>query len=527
MLPSNGSSKRKPASSLNLTPAQKKQIAAYLASQGIGSSGKATKPASGKVTKPASSGVNANKVGMGRNSPLTKTSLATNPLRALDFKEWGKAAEGAFGISDKNSAWTNAALAAMAFVPIPGLRNIGAVGRAVAKPAAAASKVAKVAAPAAKAAKPAAQAPKSAVQAARNKAIARETELADIRRLMQPDPRPARPIAKKSGGLSGKLQGGKPGKVMSSGPKPVRANYKSDATYGRALKRWEAKVESNRVAARAGGDSLPIAPKAKPPVSSPLAKDAAKPATKKPAVRKPKASKPKTEKPTPAPKPKPKAIGSRSAKPGTDIVLRRGSAVATRAERAGAPKGTAGRELTPDLGVPTTAYARPRPGAAGRPSAPKAIGPGKTPKPATTKKPLMLEGPKKPAVKPKKSRKGLIGLGVAAAGLTAAGAALDKAGKKSEGSPSSSGLKAPKVGLLDKYGRKITREEFNRRESYRNKTKNMTAKEKAAARKKEMARRKNFRATTGTKRFGSSAVAKTRKVGATRLDDRARESLKN
>ena len=116
-----------------LSEATKKNLAAYLASTGVGSSDGIPK----YLRKPAAkSGVSGSAVGVGKNSPLTKTSLATNPKRALDSKEWKMAVEGAYGISDKNSAGANAALAAMAFLPVPGLRNIGKVAAGAGKVAA-------------------------------------------------------------------------------------------------------------------------------------------------------------------------------------------------------------------------------------------------------------------------------------------------------------------------------------------------------------------------------------------------------
>ena len=59
--------------------------------------------------------------------------------------------------------------------------------------------------------------------------------------------------------------------------------------------------------------------------------------------------------------------------------------------------------------------------------------------------------------------------------------------------------------LRDKYGRKITREEFNRREAYRKKLEGMSAEEKQKARKKEMERREKWRNSLGKQLFGESS----------------------
>ena len=147
-----------------------------------------------------------------------------------------------------------------------------------------------------------------------------------------------------------------------------------------------------------------------------------------------------------------------------------------------------------------------------------------------------------------------VAVGLAAAG--AAGAALNdrynprnvanrKAGKGVEGpgakriaeakatakpteSAKAAAERRTKEGLLDRFGRKISREEFNKREAYRERIKNLTGAELAAAKKKEMARREKYRKTEGKARFGSQATKKTRRIGAESktLDLRARRSLR-
>ena len=65
---------------------------------------------------------------------------------------------------------------------------------------------------------------------------------------------------------------------------------------------------------------------------------------------------------------------------------------------------------------------------------------------------------------------------------------------------------AAKTVLRDKYGRKITREEFNRREAFRKKLEGMSAEERKAARKKEMQRRDKWRESLGKQLFGKQAT---------------------
>jgi hypothetical protein len=89
--------------------------------------------------------------------------------------------------------------------------------------------------------------------------------------------------------------------------------------------------------------------------------------------------------------------------------------------------------------------------------------------------------------------------------------------------------KEAKFVLRDKYGRKITREEFNRREAYRKKLQGMSPDERKAARKKEMARREKWRNTIGKQLFKSAATKASRNTGKKkfgRMDDDARRALR-
>jgi hypothetical protein len=156
--------------------------------------------------------------------------------------------------------------------------------------------------------------------------------------------------------------------------------------------------------------------------------------------------------------------------------------------------------------------------------------------------------------KPKKSKKRKFGsavaaglgggTGVATAGIVGAkliNVASEKQGTQiaekavtsveSSGSPTSVPENAPeavKQILRDKYGRKITREEFERRKKYREAMKNMPADRRAAKRKQEMERRKKWRESTGKQLFKQAATTKTRNTrGKTRMDSDAVKALKN
>ena len=360
---------------------------------------------------------------------------------------------------------------------------------------------------------------------------------------MQPEPRPARAVTKFSVDDDiRRAMRGKSGKVMSTGPKPVRTKFKTDAAFKTALKKWEKTLETNRAAVRGGGDSLPVAKKASPPVKRPSAKKDVAPVAKKetpatPAVKPSKVKKPSAKSINPA-----KSLAARDTKPGTALAVRPGSTVAT---RPGKPAATsaAGKAVSTERGVPTFAYNIPR-GSAGRGRPQLAIeGPKTAAKGAAApKKPLAL-GAGKAAKKRKFPKKTLLGAAGLTAGLLATGEILDRTSKKDDAAAATTskatgrdamGMNAAeraayrtKNGLLDKYGRKISRAEFNRREAYRARKAGMSAKELAAAEKKELARRKGYRETKAVKRFGKEAATrKTRKARSTYLDDRARAYLK-
>jgi len=85
-----------------------------------------------------------------------------------------------------------------------------------------------------------------------------------------------------------------------------------------------------------------------------------------------------------------------------------------------------------------------------------------------------------------------------------------------------------KMILRDKYGRKITRDEFNRREAFRASLQGMSASERKQARRAEMKRRRTFRSAFGK---GTEWNVKSRNIGgggstARVLDSDARAALR-
>ena len=71
---------------------------------------------------------------------------------------------------------------------------------------------------------------------------------------------------------------------------------------------------------------------------------------------------------------------------------------------------------------------------------------------------------------------------------------------------------AARTVLRDKYGRKITREEYERREKFRERIKDMSPAERKAAREKEMKRREKWRTSLGKQLFGKGATKSTRNL---------------
>lgn len=115
-----------------------------------------------------------------------------------------------------------------------------------------------------------------------------------------------------------------------------------------------------------------------------------------------------------------------------------------------------------------------------------------------------------------RGKKALLGLGaLGAAGLTAKQFDSDKAPGSGSDKPSTSSTSTgPKPKnrptLRDKYGRQISREEYNKREAYRQRVKGMSAEEAAKARKAEMKRREQYRKSESSSKFGSRALTITR-----------------
>lgn len=77
-------------------------------------------------------------------------------------------------------------------------------------------------------------------------------------------------------------------------------------------------------------------------------------------------------------------------------------------------------------------------------------------------------------------------------------------------SPAKKAPPKPATNLKDKYGRAISRAEYERREKYRESRKGMSAAKAEAAAKAEKARREKYRATEGKRVYGAAAEKVTR-----------------
>lgn len=125
-----------------------------------------------------------------------------------------------------------------------------------------------------------------------------------------------------------------------------------------------------------------------------------------------------------------------------------------------------------------------------------------------------------------KLKKALVGTGGVVSTLAGVGLLLDQMrddkNGKTEASDSDSSSDSGKTNKatpsVDKYGRKITKEEFEKREAFRKsrkagadgKSRRVTADRAGAARKTELDRRKKFRKTKGKKKFGDAATRVTK-----------------
>jgi DNA-binding protein HU-beta len=129
-------------------------------------------------------------------------------------------------------------------------------------------------------------------------------------------------------------------------------------------------------------------------------------------------------------------------------------------------------------------------------------------------------GIKKPTSKiGKAAGKAALGGGAVAAVGAGAGGIIYGTGKglnkKDQAAKAKASAEGPKQSskrddLKDKYGRSITRAEYNRREKFRKEQQGKSKAERKKARKEEMERRKKFRQTTGKKIYGSKAGKITR-----------------
>lgn len=316
---------------------------------------------------------------------------------------------------------------------------------------------------------------------------------------------------------------------------PVERQRARDAQKLKDQGRFDAKAPST---AQGRGKNL-LADDIEPPKAAAARKPAAKPKADKPAASSKKPKQPKASKNS-------GKVTASSA--GKELVVRpKPGAVQTRpgsavVKQSGGGEVVKGRVIkSQELDTRTHKITINRPNVAAKD--PLAIGPGKAAK--APKDPKRL-GPRGRAA---------IGIG-AGVGLIALGQAQQKDKKKTADAAANaatmSRIKASdsrdykrklaadqrtKDGILDKFGRKISREEFNRRKAFREQygLDKMTLAQRQAWRKAnpklakaEEALREKYRQTEGKKRFGAAAIKKTRNIKkAPRvLDDRARKSLK-
>lgn len=84
---------------------------------------------------------------------------------------------------------------------------------------------------------------------------------------------------------------------------------------------------------------------------------------------------------------------------------------------------------------------------------------------------------------------------------------------KSPAASKKPGTEGPKQSMplyRDKYGRRMSKEEYEKREMYRKRRKKQTADQSERERLSEMKRRKKYRKGPGTAAYGSGATTKTR-----------------
>lgn len=162
-------------------------------------------------------------------------------------------------------------------------------------------------------------------------------------------------------------------------------------------------------------------------------------------------------------------------------------------------RGTSGRQGGERVREPIDLKTRPRGGSGGGRSRPKAIGTGG--RLAIGSGAAKANKGKKGMSKKKKVLAGAA-IGTAAVGgfLSGVGDAAKEQAKDEKPTP-----KKRRDTLRDKYGRQISREEYNKREAYRERLKSMTPAEKKRARKQEMKRREEYRKGEGAQKFGKGA----------------------
>jgi hypothetical protein len=338
-----------------------------------------------------------------------------------------------------------------------------------------------------------AQRARDLAQAARNRRTQSRMQETDagIRSAMRPGNAPVnRPVQKPvDGGLrsGARDQRALSGKVTTRniGPKPKRADYKTDQSYQSALKKWDAKKTATPKPV-----SKPVTPK---PTSPKPASPKASTSVKKPSAGAKKGKQPapvnsKGKELVPAPRSAQGSAGRATRDP-IDLKNVRTVPGATSGE---APRAIGSAAAGREVAVRSGSTVAKRPGSA------VAVREGQ-------KKGGAAVVPAKDRFRDKMVRQLPIILGTTAA----AGILGDKVeGKKTPPTAAATDAK-PSAVVKDKYGRKISRAEYNRREKFRQKLAGAKSAEQAEKFKKaEGKRRSEYRKGEATQQFGADAATK-------------------
>lgn len=404
--------------------------------------------------------------------------------------------------------------------PVGVMGRAGRVGLAGKRAAEAAAKAKRVKAPKGMASREALRAQRAsdirAAGATRRTANTVPKDSREVRSLMRPGNAPRnRPVIKPEAG--GLRSGNRDQRALSSkvetrniGPKPKRADYKTQRGFDSATKKWNAKRDAPTSTPAAA------APRPKVEAKKPSAKPASTPKAKDVAVKQDAAAASRGSAKAAAPKkPSAKKKDKAPSSKGKELVPARQAERGSSGARSGKPE----RE-------PIDLKTRPVPGTGG--SSQRAIGSGAGGRDVAVRAgSTVVKRPRAGALAVRATERkaaaagggaagiaGKIGKAATAGALLGGGLAfLNRENDKSSSTakpPAPSSAK-PSSTVKDKYGRKISREEYSRREKFRQKL--AGAKSKAdvdALRKAEGKRRASYRSGEGATQFGDEAKVKVK-----------------